>query len=104
MKKLQTILLTGATGFLGSYLLKDLLLKGYKVVILKRSTSNTDRLESLLDQCVSYDVDIQPLELAFEKQRIDVVIHLACHYGRNDDPIHEVIESNLIFGLRILDA
>ena len=104
MKKLQTILLTGATGFLGSYLLEALLLKGHKVVILKRSTSNTWRIGGLLDQCISYDVDTRPLESAFEEQRIDVVMHVACHYGRNDDPIHQVVESNLIFGLRILDA
>lgn len=104
MKKLQTILLTGATGFLGSYLLEALLLKGHKVVILKRSTSNTWRIENLLDQCVSYDVDTQPLELAFEDQHIDVAMHTACHYGRNTDPMTQVVESNLIFGLRILDA
>jgi CDP-paratose synthetase len=104
MKKLQTILLTGATGFLGSHLLESLLLKEYKVIILKRSTSNTSRIEHLLDQCISYDVDTRPLESAFEEQRIDVVMHVACHYGRNDDPIHQVVESNLIFGLRILDA
>jgi CDP-paratose synthetase len=104
MKKLQTILLTGATGFLGSYLLEALLSKWHKVVILKRSTSNTWRIENLLDQCVSYDVDTQPLELAFEDQHIDVVMHTACHYGRNTDPMTKVVESNLIFGLRVLDA
>ncbi len=104
MKKLQTILLTGATGFLGSYLLEALVLRGHKVVILKRSTSNTWRIENLLDQCVSYNVDTQPLELAFEEQHIDAVIHTACHYGRNTDPMTKVVESNLIFGLRILDA
>jgi len=37
----RTVLLTGATGSLGSYLLKASLSLGYKVVILKRSTSNT---------------------------------------------------------------
>ncbi len=104
MKNLQNILLTGATGFLGSHLLENLLLSGYKVVILKRSTSNTYRIENLLNQCISYDVDVQPLELAFEEQKIDVVLHTACHYGRNDNLIHQVVESNLMFGLQILDA
>mgnify|MGYP005625837217 FL=1 len=104
MKKLQTILLTGATGFLGSYLFEALLSKGHKVVILKRSTSDIWRIEGLFEQCVSYDVDTQPLELAFEEQHIDVVMHTACHYGRNTDPMAQVVESNLIFGLQILDA
>ena len=100
----QTILLTGATGFLGSHLLEALLEKGHKVIVLKRSTSNTWRIKKLLPNIVSYDVDTQPLELAFEEQRIDSVIHTACAYGRKDEPISQVIESNLLFGLRILDA
>ena len=100
----QTILLTGATGFLGSHLLEALLKKGHKVVILKRSTSNTRRIEHLMTQVTSYDVDTQSLELAFEQQCIDVVVHTACHYGRNGAPIHQIVESNLMFGLRILDA
>lgn len=100
----QTILLTGATGFLGSHLLEALLEKGHKVAVLKRSTSNTWRIEKLLSSIVSYDVDNQPLELAFEEQRIDSVIHTACAYGRKGESIHQVVESNLLFGLRILDA
>jgi CDP-paratose synthetase len=104
MSALPNILLTGATGFLGSHLLEALLKKGHKVVILKRSTSNTRRIEHFMTQVTSYDVDTQPLELAFEQQRIDVVIHTACHYGRNGAPIHQIVESNLMFGLRILDA
>jgi len=104
MEKNKTVLLTGATGFLGSHLLEGLLEKGYKVVILKRSTSNIWRIKHLLNQVKSYDVDVQPLELAFEQQRIDAVMHTACHYGRNDDSIYQVVETNLMFGLRILDA
>jgi nucleoside-diphosphate-sugar epimerase len=99
-----TILLTGATGFLGSHLLEALLNQGYPVVILKRSTSNLWRIEHLAGQYKSYDVDTQPLEQAFEEQRIDCVIHTACHYGRNGDPISSIVESNLMFGLRVLDA
>ena len=100
----KTVLLTGATGFLGSYLLEALLTKGYKLVILKRATSKVWRIEHLMSQVISYDVDIQPLELAFTDQRIDYVMHTACHYGRNDNNISQTVETNLMFSLRILDA
>jgi CDP-paratose synthetase len=72
---MQTILLTGATGFLVSHLLEALIKEGYQVVILKRSLSNTWRIDHLLDRVVSYDVDKQPLKTAFEQQKIDTVIH-----------------------------
>jgi nucleoside-diphosphate-sugar epimerase len=44
----KRVLLTGATGFLGSHLLEALLKQDYKVVILKRSTSDTWRINHLL--------------------------------------------------------
>lgn len=99
-----TVLLTGANGFLGSHLLEALLKQGYSVVILKRSTSNLWRIEHLVGQYISYDVDKLPIELAFEEQHIDCVIHSACHYGRNGSALSEVVESNLIFGLKVLEA
>ncbi len=100
----QTILLTGASGFLGSHLLEALLRHGHKVVILKRATSNTWRIQHLLERIKSYDVDVEPLEVAFEQQRIDAVIHTACHYGRNAERLDRVVESNLVFGLRVLEG
>jgi len=101
---LKTVLLTGATGFLGSYLLGSLLKKGYKVVILKRSNSDTWRIQHLLDEIVSYDIDTQKIELAFLEQAIDTVVHTACSYGRNGESMEEIVQSNLTFGLRLLDA
>jgi CDP-paratose synthetase len=101
---MKTILLTGATGFLGSHLLEALLKEGYSVVILKRSTSNTYRIQHLLDRLKAYDIDRLPLEQAFKDQRIDVVMHTACSYGRNGQDANEVAETNLLFGLRLLDA
>jgi len=101
---MKTVLVTGATGFLGSHLLESLLKRGYSVVILKRSTSDTWRINQLLEKVKSYDVDCESLERAFEEQYIDVIIHTACHYGRNGDEIAAVVESNLMFGLKVLDA
>jgi len=100
----QVILLTGATGFLGSLLLEMLIVKGYQVCILKRSTSDTWRINHLLESVKCYDVDVQPIDMAFKKQHIDVVIHAACHYGRNSDSIAQIADSNLMFGLKVLDA
>ena len=101
---MKTVLLTGATGFLGSHLLEALLNVGYKVAILKRSTSDTWRINHLLDVVKAYDIDTQQVEQAFTDQRIDVIIHTACCYGRNGESICEIVESNLIFGLKLLDA
>ncbi|MFH7321196.1 NAD-dependent epimerase/dehydratase family protein [Desulfurivibrio sp. D14AmB] len=100
----ETILLTGATGFLGSHLLAALLEHGYKVVILKRSTSALRRIEHLLNQADSYDLDREPLARAFTEHPIDAVVHAACHYGRGGGKISEVVETNLMFGLRLLET
>ncbi|MBT4114000.1 MAG: NAD-dependent epimerase/dehydratase family protein [Flavobacteriaceae bacterium] len=48
------LLLTGASGFLGSHLLESFLNKGYEIVILKRTTSSLCRIEHLLDNVNAY--------------------------------------------------
>ena len=78
----KCILLTGATGFLGSHLLKALVNKGYEVIALKRSTSDTWRLKGFESSFKSYDIDLVPLQKVFEDQYIDTIIHTACLYGR----------------------
>ena len=100
----KTILLTGATGFLGSHLLERLLDFGYKVIILKRSFSNTSRIEHLIDIVKVYDVDMVPVEKAFEEQDIDTVIHTATNYGRNSEAVSQIVDDNLVFSLKVLEA
>jgi nucleoside-diphosphate-sugar epimerase len=100
----KTILLTGATGFLGSYLLEALINEGYKVIILKRSFSNTWRINNFLDKVKSYDVDKDPLKKPFEENRIDVVIHTATNYGRKGEDSSEIVNINLLFPIRLLET
>lgn len=101
---MKHILLTGATGFLGSHLLEALLRQGTRVSILKRSTSDTWRIKHLLGDVDAFDIDMQPLEDAFKPQKFAAVIHTACNYGRKGESAHSVVETNLLFGLRLLDA
>ena len=100
----MTILLTGATGFLGSHLLRALVNKGYKVVVLKRSTSNMWRLKGSENTFKSYDIDQVPLRKAFEDQHIDTIIHTACMYGRKGESMQQILETNLMFGIELLNT
>jgi CDP-paratose synthetase len=104
LSKQKTILLTGASGFLGSYLLEALIQQRYNTIVLKRSTSNLWRILHLSGFYSAYDVDIDSVEKAFQENKIDIVIHTACSYGRNGESITDIVNSNLIFGLHLLDA
>jgi CDP-paratose synthetase len=56
------------------------------------------------EQVTSYDIDRVPLTQAFEDQRVDYVIHTACHDGRNGDFTEKIVEINLMLGLKLLEA
>jgi nucleoside-diphosphate-sugar epimerase len=98
-----TICITGGTGYLGSRLIRSLMTQGHRVVLLKRSFSNTSRLTSLLPSITAYDVDIQPLDMVFRQHAIDCVLHCATDYGRKDSPRSSIIEANLLLPLRLLE-
>ena len=91
------ILLTGATGFLGSHLLESFLKSNYKTIILKRSSSNSWRINHLVNEFVSYDVDETEIDIIFEKEKPDIVVHTACSYGRKSESISSLLKNNLIF-------
>lgn len=100
----MNILLTGATGFLGSFLLERLLSVGYSVVVLKRSTSNTRRINHLLGLARCYEIDRADFNRPFEEQKIDAVIHVATHYGRGVATVQDIVETNLMFSLKLLES
>jgi CDP-paratose synthetase len=103
MKK-KTILLTGATGFLGSYLLESFISLNLNVIILKRSTSSTIRINHLLNNVIYYNVDLlSSLDDVFVQNKIDIIIHTACSYGRSNESLKEIINTNLIFGINLME-
>lgn len=100
---METILLTGATGFLGSHLLEGLLRENYRVIIFKRSFSDTWRIKHLLHKVMFYDIDKVSLETAFKENRIDVIIHTATKYGKKGEDCAELIGSNLLLPVKLLE-
>ncbi len=97
------ILLTGATGFLGSHLLESFVSQGFEVVILKRSTSDTWRINHLFNKIKSYNIDDVSVGTVFNEANPTVIVHTACSYGRKNESLIDIVNSNLIFGLDLLE-
>lgn len=99
------VLVTGATGFLGSHLVKYLIKRGHEVKILKRSYSDTYRIKDVLPQIQSYDIDLCDLAQLFkENSKFDSVIHTATSYGRKGENAHEVFKANTYFPLLLMET
>lgn len=99
-----TILLTGATGYLGSNILKALVNNNEnKLIILKRSFSNTFRIKGLVDKIDFYNLDEIDIEKVFLENKIDLILHCATDYGRKDSNPLQIIEANLTLPIKLLE-
>jgi CDP-paratose synthetase len=99
------ILLTGASGFLGSALALHLLKAGHQVSLLLRPTSQLDRLQGLHEAFnISRPETDDALDAFVCRVQPEVVIHTACAYGRAGETILQLADANLRLGLGILQA
>jgi nucleoside-diphosphate-sugar epimerase len=101
-------LVTGATGFLGSRLVRRLIADGHTVSVLSRGTSSYAQIQDLLAQLTIYTVDEHPdgFRRAVAAAAPDVVFHLATYYARDHRPddLAALLEANIAFPLRLIDA
>jgi nucleoside-diphosphate-sugar epimerase len=101
MRRKTTILITGATGFLGSHVVRHLC-DDYAVIVLKRSFSDTSRIATFLNRIECHDLDRYTLSAIFERRRVDVIIHAATDYGQHGN-IERVYEANVKLPLDLLE-
>lgn len=101
---MRTLLITGATGYLGSHLAQTLLDAGHRVAILKRATSSLSRLDTCVSRLAVFNLE-DGLNLPFKSLgHVDAVIHTATCYGRGGEKPSEVFEANTVFPLRLLET
>ena len=103
MGRVKTILLTGATGYLGSNLAGALVKNGYNLIVLKRVTSNVMRLTTFLPSIKCYDIAQDDIDQAFSENEIDCVIHTAASYGRQAENLEDIYKANLLFPVALID-
>jgi len=99
MHETKTILITGATGFLGSNLLKRLIRENYQIILLMRSSSNPERISDVLGKVVRYNADETDLTQIFDNHSIDTILHCATSYGRKEVSPLALLETNLFLPL-----
>jgi CDP-paratose synthetase len=99
------ILLTGATGFLGSRLLAGLLDRGHEVLAVKRSSSDTTKIRDCLGHPALhlFDIDVADPTCLFEDRAVDTIVHTATEYGRGATPLYSILEANLLLPLRLAE-
>jgi nucleoside-diphosphate-sugar epimerase len=97
------ILVTGATGFIGSHLIERLVNEGTEVAILTRPTSDKWRIKHMLDRIKDYECDTMGVRRAFEDGKVDAVVHLATNYGRRYEPAQSIIEANIMFPSMLIE-
>jgi nucleoside-diphosphate-sugar epimerase len=109
MENSQRILVTGATGFIGSFLVKELIRRGHKVGIIKRSSSSTWRINDIINQLFVFNVDLsdtQEVNIALNAFKPKVVFHLATYYAveHNLPEIPEMVKTNVLGTINLLEA
>ncbi|OFX61431.1 MAG: hypothetical protein A2066_00585 [Bacteroidetes bacterium GWB2_41_8] len=97
---MKTILITGINGYLGSHLAKALS-KDYNIVGLEYSLENLFRITDCNYKIYSAKDGISVT--LFSEQAIDIIVHTATFYGKNNEDYLQMFNTNLYSPLSLLD-
>ncbi len=99
----MTILLTGATGYLGGRIGRTLLSRGHHLIpIHLNHDEKFDCLPSQEQNVSRFFLSESCIADAFANEKIDGVIHTSTVYGRNHEDFADIINANVEFPTRVL--
>ena len=82
---MKNVVVTGASGFVGTELCKELVENGYKVKAIYRDESKTSELKKLGVELIKADIcDKDSLDYAFSE--VQVVFHIAALFRQAKNP------------------
>lgn len=99
------ILVTGASGFLGSALTRYWAAQGHELYLLARPSSRLHRLEGLPARVRLLRVSGADEAMAVVREVVpEAIVHTACAYGRKGEAPLDVFDANVRFGTALLQA
>ncbi|MDO7884407.1 NAD-dependent epimerase/dehydratase family protein [Hymenobacter cheonanensis] len=99
------VVLTGATGFIGSYLAEELVAKGYEVLALRRTQSSLWRVASVAGHITWVTIDEPDWQQQVVAWQAEYLVHaawLGVGVGQRDDWNSQL--SNLTFTMELLQT
>ncbi|MCB2343236.1 NAD-dependent epimerase/dehydratase family protein [Clostridium estertheticum] len=96
----KSVLITGASGFVGSCLARRLLNESYKIHILARDSTNLWRISDIVNEVEIHNVDLidsEKISKLASDINIDQVYHLATYGGYHyQNKVEDIINTNVI--------
>jgi nucleoside-diphosphate-sugar epimerase len=104
----KTALVTGATGFVGSHIVRRLLADGWNVHVIALPVDNFALLRNVLDSITvhTHDGSTGNMHTIIDKAKPVIAFHLASIFiaQHEQKDISPLITSNVLFGTQIVDA
>ena len=108
----NSVVITGATGYIGSMLARECLNRGDRVGIICRENSNMDILRDIsshievcvYDSCGKDAIDV--MKSFMVKFKPDLVYHMASCFAAEHQPeqVNDLIDSNIKFSTQLVEA